>query len=84
VVNEFGSVWAREKTGGRRQEKNRNIECNFMEKSLKGERARRQPDQDCLLMEGNGSASSKEGALVFSGEVGLTFALAVRVPEWND
>jgi hypothetical protein len=77
-------VWAREKTGGRRQEKNRNIECNFMEKSLKWERARRQPDQDCLMLEGNGSALPKEGALVFSGEVRLTFAWAVRVPEWNE
>jgi hypothetical protein len=36
------------------------------------------------MLEGNGSALPKEGALVFSGEVRLTFAWAVRVPEWNE
>jgi hypothetical protein len=48
------------------------------------EKARRQPDQDCLMVEGNGSASPKEGALDFSSGVGLTFEWVVRVPEWND
>ena len=50
----------------------------------KWERTRKQPGQDCLTMEGNGSASPNEDALVFSGEIDLTFAWAVRVPEWND
>jgi hypothetical protein len=81
VVKGLELVWAREKTGGRRQEKNKNIESNFMKIGLKKgvhrildgrdghnrSRAREIAGSGLLLMEGNGSALPKEGALVFSG-----------------